>query len=389
LAQLQAVGSGTLIITVDGVAHTSASIALGAIASFTAAATAIAAAFSGTPLACTWDAVLGKFIITSVTTGATSTIGYATGTISTALKFTAATGATISQGIAITTEAVAMTNVKASTLDWATFSTIWEPVIASKQLFADWVQTQNQRFMYAAWDTDAQAIVADSTTCFGAVARSLEYNGVVAVYNTLSLAAFLLGMIASIDFGRANARITTAFKGQSGFTPTVTVDATSAILLDNGYSFYGQYAASTQQFSFFQNGQMAGDWLWIDSYVNQISLNTSLQTALLSLMANTPSIPYNNSGYALVRAAMADPISAAINFGSIRLGIELSASQSAQVNQAAGLDITSDIEQQGYYLQVLDPGATVRAARGSPIVSLWYTDGGAVQQITVASTDIL
>jgi len=40
-------------------------------------------------------------------------------------------------------------------------------------------------------------------------------------------------------------------------------------------------------------------------------------------------------------------------------------------------------------LQVLDPGAQVRGNRGTPVINFWYTDGGAVQQITLASIDIL
>ena len=86
---------------------------------------------------------------------------------------------------------------------------------------------------------------------------------------------------------------------------------------------------------------------------------------------------------------MIDPISAGINFGSIRTGITMSASQKAQVNQAAGLDVSTIIEQQGYYLQILDPGAQVRGNRGTPVINFWYTDGGAVQKINVASIDIM
>ncbi len=86
---------------------------------------------------------------------------------------------------------------------------------------------------------------------------------------------------------------------------------------------------------------------------------------------------------------MIDPITAGLNFGSISTGITMSASQKVQVNQAAGLDVSTIIEQQGYYLQILDPGAQVRGNRGTPVINFWYTDGGAVQKITVASIDIM
>jgi hypothetical protein len=389
LVQLQAL-SGVLTVTVDGTAFTSSSINLATATSFSNAATMITAAFTGTGKpTCAWNAVNSTFTLNSVTPGASSTIGYATGTLSAGLKLTSATGAILSQGDIADTPATAMDAVKAATQNWVDFMTIWEPLIADKELFAEWTNSQNQRYMYVCWDTDGQAVVNGSTTCFGAIVKSLGYDGVVPVYNTVTVAAFMLGTVASIDFSRLNGRITSAFKSQSGFVPTVTDQQIAANLLANGYSFYGSYATANDQFNFLYNGQMSGKWKWVDTFVDQVYLNSQFQLALLSLLTSIKSIPYNESGYSLIRAAMIDPISAGINFGSIRTGINMSASQKAQVNQAAGLDVSTIIEQQGYYLQILDPGAQVRGNRGTPVINFWYTDGGAVQKITVASIDIM
>lgn len=388
LTDIQAL-SGTLILTVDGVVKTSSTINLASSTSFSDAATKIAAGFTGSPLTCTWNAINSTFTLTSATTGATSTITYATGTLSTGLKFTAATGAIISQGSAVDTPDVAMTSVKNQVQNWVSFTTLWEPNLATKQLFATWANSQNSRYLYVAWDTDAQAIVNGSTTNFGAVSKNLQYDGVMALYNTKETAAFTLGSIASIDFSRTNGRTTIAFKSQSGFTPTVTDQQIGANLIANGYSFYGSYSTANDQFNFLYNGQLPGKWLWLDTFVNQVYLNSQFQLALMSLLVGVKSIPYNESGYSLIRAAMIDPIREALNFGSIRVGVTLSESQRAQVNQAAGRFVSNIVEQQGYYLQVLDPGAQVRGNRGTPVVNFWYTDGGAVQKITVASIDII
>jgi hypothetical protein len=381
--------TGVLTLSVDGVSKTSGTIDLSGATSFSNAATLIAAAFTGSPLTCAWNAVNSTFTLTSATTGATSTITYATGTLSSGLKFTAATGAIISQGSDVQTPTVAMDAVKAKTQNWASFMTLWEPDLATKQLFATWVTAQNQRYAYIVWDTDAQAIVDGSTTCFGAIAKSVDYDSVVAVYNTNKLAAFVLGAAGSIDFARRNGRITFAFKSQSGFTATVTDQQIAANLTANGYSFYGSYATANDEFNFFYNGQMSGKWLWLDTFLNQVHLNSQFQVALMALLTAVKSIPYNQAGYNLIRAAMMDPIRAALNFGSIRDGVTLSESQKAQVNQAAGLDVASIIEQQGWFLQILDPGAQVRGNRGTPVINFWYTDGGAVHKITVASIDII
>jgi len=388
LTDLQAL-SGVLTVTIDGVAKTSSSINLATATSFSDAARLIDTGFVSGDVAVTWGAVNSTFLFTSPTTGASSTIGFATGTLSAGLMLTSATGAILSQGADADTPATAMDAVKAATQNWVDFMTMFEPVLEDKEAFAVWTNAQNQRFMYVCWDTDAQAIVNGSTTCFGAVAKSLQYDGVVPVYNTKELAAFMLGTVASIDFSRLNGRITSAFKSQSGFVPTVTDQQIAANLLENGYSFYGSYATANDQFNFLYNGQMSGKWSWVDTFVDQVYLNAQFQLALLSLLTSVKSVPYNESGYSLIRAAMIDPISQALNFGSIRTGITMSASQKAQVNQAAGLDVSTIIEQQGYYLQILDPGAQVRGNRGTPVINFWYTDGGAVQKITVASIDIM
>jgi hypothetical protein len=388
LAQLQAMGSGTLIATVDGVSETSSTIALGSATSFSDAAARITTAFGGAAT-CSWSAETATFKIFSTTTGASSTITHCTGTLAASLKFTSATGAILSQGAAADTPATAMDAVYANSQNWATFLTLWEPDIDGKTDFATWCNSKNQRLLYIAWDTDEQAIVNASTESFGYLAKTAEYDAVMCVYNTVELASFAAATVASIDFSRLNGRITLAFKSQSGFTATVTDQQVAQNLEENGYSFYGIYATANDRFNFLYNGQISGKWLWADTYVNQIYMNSQFQLALMTLLTNVGSIPYTESGYALIRAAMIDPIQSALNFGGIRAGVSLSEQQKALVNGAAGVDAAQVIEQQGYYLQILDPTAQVRGNRGTPVINFWYTDGGAVQKITVASIDII
>lgn len=390
LAQLQALAAGVLTVTVDGAPFTSSSINLSGATSFTNAATIITAAFTGTGKpTCTWNSINSTFVLTSPTTGAASTITYATGTMSATLKFTSATGAVLSQGDIADTPATAMDNVWANTQNWVAFTTMWEPLIADKTAFAVWTNAKNQRILYVQWDTDAQAIVQNSTSCFAYVAKQAEYNAVMSVYNTLSVAAETLGAIASIDFTRTNGRITLAFKSQSGIAATVTDQTIAYTLLANGYNFVGQYGTANDQFTFMYSGQISGKWLWADTYIDQIYLNSQFQLYLMTLLTNTPAIPYNQSGYNLIRATLQTPIAAAINSGIIRVGVSLSSQQKAIVNQAAGVDVGTIIEQQGYYLQVLDPGSQVRQSRGTPVINFWYTDGGAIQKISMTSVDIL
>lgn len=357
----------------------------------------------------TYDSLRAAFVITSPTTGASSSVAYpTTGALATGLELTAVTGAVQSIGAAAATPAGAMNAVVAATQNWATFLTVFDPDSGAlpptqKLAFANWVSTASpagtERFAYVAWDTDqGPAAAANDASSFGALVTAAQYNGVVPVWDQSALtaghvsgekAAFICGIAASTDFTATNGRVDYAFRAQAGL-PIDVVDATTASNLEsNGYNFYGSYATANQAFTFLQQGSMPGSWEWIDPYINQIWLNAAFQLALMELLASTKSIPYNASGYNLIRSALLDPINAALNAGVIRPGVALSASQIQQINTAAGNSTAATAVQNiGWYLQVKDPGAIVRGQRGSPAITFWYTDGGSVQKISMASIDV-
>lgn len=388
LTQLQAL-TGILTVTVDGVAKTSSNIVLSTATSFSNAAAIIQAAFTSFGAACTYDSQRSAFVITSATEGAESTITFGSGTISAGLRLTQATGAVLSQGAVAGVPATNMTAITDRTQNWATFMSTFEPATADKVLFSEWTSAQGNRFAYVGWDTDVGAAQQGSTTTWGAIVREREYSGSILVYQDVQHAAFVLGTIASIDFERTNGRITLAFKGQAGLQFSVTDATTAQNLIDNGYNFYGDYATSNDQFRFLYPGSISGDWLWADPYANQIWLNAAFQQALMTLLTQVNSVPYNEDGYTLIDAACLDPILAAVNFGAIRAGVPLSSLQRAQVNSQAGVEIAATLETRGWYLQILPATAQVRAARGTPPMTFWYMDGGSVQQITLASLAVL
>lgn len=385
LSQLQAL-SGTLSLSIDGTPETTGNIDLSGATSFSNAAgliqTALAAQAAGTT--CVYDPLRFAFVIGSPTTGASSTLTFATGTLSAGAKFTSATGAVLSQGAIAATPAGILDDVTDVTQNWATFMTTWEPDTDDKLLFANWVNAQNQRYLYVVWDSDATALQPNASASIGVL--TADYNGVCPVWNTDgTIAAFICGLTASLDFTRTNGRQTYAYKSGAGLVAEITSSDAAANLIANGYNFYGAYATANQQFTFLQPGQVSGAWDWLDTYINQIQLNAAIQLAILQMLTQVGFMPYNPRGYGLLRAAVQDPVNAGLNFGSIVAGVTLSNAQRAQINTAAGANIASTIEQQGSYLQILDASAEVRAARGSPPVTLWYTDGGSIQRVNMAS----
>lgn len=99
-------------------------------------------------------------------------------------------------------------------------------------------------------------------------------------------------------------------------------------------------------------------------------------------------MPYNADGIALQRAACNDPINEALNFGSIQTGVTLSEQQRALINREAGFDAASMVESRGYCLYIAQATAQTRGNRQSMPMKLWYTDGGSVQTINLASINV-
>lgn len=392
LTQLQAL-SGTLTITFAGSALTSTTISLAAATSFSNAATIIHAAFTTPSFSVTYDSIASAFVFTSTATGALETITYATGTLAADLALTQATGAVLSQGAAATTPTALMNSIAAQNQNWATFMTVQNPDVSGNTLkleFAAWANAQNDRYMYVCWDTDITPTQSTTaTTSLGYILTTTNSSGTVPIYGPDNTkAAFICGATASIDFTETNGRITFAFKSQSGLTADVTDPTIASNLIANGYNFYGSYATANQGFNFFYPGSVTGIFKWADSFINQIWLNNAFQLALMTMLTQNKSVPYDNLGYGLQRAALLDPINAAGVFGVYGPGIPLSALQAAEVNAAAGVAIDKNLSAQGYYLQILPATAQTRGLRASNPITFWYLDVGSVQKISMSSVEI-
>jgi hypothetical protein len=391
LAQIQAL-NGTITILIDGVSHVSSAINLSSASSFTTAASLIQTGLqSGTPTTTatvTYDALRTAFVITSSTTGGSSSVGYGTDvSLSPSLYFTAAAGATLAAGSAINTPASAMALAVAATTNWAAFTTDFMPTLLQMEGFASWVTTQNQAYLYVPYDNTAAVLTGPDAASLGVITAA--YNGVACIYNPSGLiAAFVLGAIASINFQAVGGRITLAYKGQAGLVPDITSLTAYQNAIANHYSAYVSVASATEQFQFFQNGQVSGNWLWIDSYINQIYFSGAFQGALLTLLASVNSIPYTTQGFANIAAALQPVINQMLSFGAAVAGGTLSGSQSAEVNAATGLNATQAIQNNGYFLSITAPSAGVQSARGTPVIVYYYFDGESVQTISMGTIDV-
>lgn len=391
LDDLKAVTNGSFKITVNGTAITCSSLNFSALTSFSGVAGAIQTALQTTlaSTTCTWDANFQAFVIASPTTGSTSTITFAepaaSGTDISGLL--GLTSGTISQGSDAKTLEECLNDCVNSNSNFWSFMPVWQESSSDALDIAEWCNSQGVRFLYVMVDTANDGLTANNLACLGK--QVADYIGVCPVYNTKALGAMMMGVGASIDVSRLNSRKTWAYRQQNGLAYTVDNGTYALNLIGNGYNFYGDYATASNQFKLLQNGQVSGNAKWIDTYFGQVYIRDGLQNAWINALMLNNTVPYNESGYGILRSAAMDIINSALNAGFIRQGVSLSEIQKATVEQEAGLDISGALETQGWYLQILNPTTQVRSERGTPVVSFWYMDGGSVQRIQGVSTVLL
>lgn len=353
-----------------------------------------------------FDSVSGAFVINSGTVGAASTITVGSGAMATSMLLTAATGAVLSQGAIAAVPATFMNNMVSQNRNWVSFMTAFDPDNGSgfvnKLAFSAWANGQNNRYVYVPFDTDPTPTTQNpATASYGAAVSGANYSGTSIQWepSDLNLCAFVCGAIASINFNQAGGRIAFAYKTQTGLVPGVTTD-TAAINLGgnpqvqgdrgNGYNYYGAIATANNNFTDYQRGLVSGPFLWLDTYVNQIAMNADFQLALMTLMQQANSIPFNAAGDGQIEAALNDPIQKYVSFGAIVPGVTLSSSQISAVNAAAGgRNIASVLGTQGWYLLIVPATPTLRQSRGPRALTFFYTDGESVQSFTLSSVVLL
>ena len=337
-----------------------------------------------------YSSVSKGFVITNGSTGSTSTISFATagesGTdISEMLGLTEAQGGVISAGYGSLTPAEVMASVISQSKNWVSFTCIDTMSADEIKGYAEWNNSQGVAFMFSAWVSSS---IADAKTVKAAI-DTYGYEGTSVIYGTAEYAVFIMAEAASVDWNRRQGVINFAFKSQSGLAAIVTDGAEAQELETAGVNYYGRWATRNPEFVFLYNGTISGNYRWLDAWINAIWLRATIQISCMDGLKIAGRVPYTDAGYTQVSAWLQDPINQAIENGVIDAGVVLNATQKAELYAEAGKDIAEELFIEGYHYEVADPGAAVRAERGTPIINVWYTYGGSVNKLNIPLTALM
>lgn len=338
---------------------------------------------------CEYHAPSKRFIIKTETVGVDAKITVATGQVADALGLSEDAGAVASRGAEKTSASETMRLITGRFKNFVTFFTAYDATDEENLELAKWVSA-NYGYVFLVHTKENNALVAESTADIASQIKALGYQYSAAIWGGAEMAAFVSGCFASVAWERNNAVITQAFKRSALVSPNVTSDDEYDALNEKGYSFIGNFACRNSEFNIaYQGLTVYGDFKYLDSLINDIWLNSKVQTSVFFGLQQMDAVPYNEQGYASVKAWMLDAMEAGLKNGVIRAGVTLNETQKDTLFNLLGDDYSADLYQNGFLILVLDPGAQVRGMRGSPETYYVYTSGGSIHCVHGESIVVL
>ena len=394
LAELKKVTDGAITFEVNGKEVKATGISFAAATSLSEVASLIAAKVTGTAGA--YNSDLGEITLTTTTKGENATLSFgaapASGTdLAALLGFTEDAGAVLSQGSKALSISANLDKICNVTRNWTQFTTLEEVTDEeTAQAFAAWAVGEYDDYVYVFWSSDDK--MTNQLTIDATIAKTLSsYSTTFALYcKTNAAAATVIAYPATIKWD-ANQGMKVLFGKQVTGVPAIVTDETIASTLDDlKVSYIGEFATRNATFTIFNRGAMMGSkYGFYDAAIGMIWLRAKIQRACMDGFSSVNRVPYNEKGYALIDAWISDPIREAKKVGVIDEGVSLSDSQKAQITQEVGEDISDTLYSNGYWFGIEDPASNVRAERGSPSVSLYFTYAGSVQKLEMPVTAVL
>lgn len=390
LQNFTAVTSGSLSLSIDGTARNitginlSGALNLNGVASSIQTALAAVVANAGVR----YDGVYKRFEISSGTTGAGSSVSYATaaptGTdLGPLLHLTSVDASAPVAGVGAESMLSAVTTL--ATLSGAWYALIPAPVTppADADLIAvasliEGLSTSQSR-IFAATLQNANVLDGTQSADLASQFETANFSRTFDQYSSSSpyAAASLFGRIATTDYEGSNTTITTAYKQEPGIVAETLNENQFSVLKSKNSNAFVRVQNGT---SIIFPGVMAnGDY--IDERVGADWLQNRIQTDCYNLLYTTPTkIPQTDDGMNIIKGVITAACVVGVNNGFLAPGVWL--------GPPIGTLNTGDTLPSGFYIfapPVSTQSQADRAARKSVPFQICCKLGGAVHLISVSA----
>lgn len=319
-----AITAGAFKIVIDGTERAISSLNFSAATTMAGVAAIINTGLS-TYGGCTWDG--DSFVITSDSTGASSTLGYAlspaSGTdISALIKCTSATAASASiAGIAAETPAECAAILATASTAWfgLTFAATNMPSDSEHIDVAAYIEGLDIERLYAITSQDADCIDSTSTGDIMYLLEALAYDRTFTQYSSSSpyAAVSAVARAFSVNFAANRSVITLMYKTEPGVTAEFLTETQAATLKAKKGNVFVEYVNDT---AILQYGVMASG-AYFDEIHGLSWFRDAVQNAVYNLLYTSKTkIPQTDAGQNQIVAAIAAVCREGINNGLIGPG---------------------------------------------------------------------
>ena len=113
-----------------------------------------------------------------------------------------------------------------------------------------------------------------------------------------------------------------------------------------------------------------------------------MQNQVATLIQRTGRLPYNADGLAKINAVLSNVAQAGLANGVIEPGNSFDEIQIQQIITLVGQDVSPILTATGYYIYFAPFTAAQRVARAPITVYMLYTNGGAINQVSIGQVFI-
>jgi len=374
-----AITNGGFVIAIDGgAAQNLTGLNFGAVTNLNGVATVINVALADAT--CTWNG--SQFVITSDTTGVSSTVGYATtgsGTnIASLLKLTSALSVDNVDGFAAETPvecAAALVN-KSALWYGLMFQASTQPTDEQSLLVSDFIEALDLSRIYGVTITDTSVLSAVVTDDLASLQKDAGYKKSFCQYSENAYAiASLFGRMFSVNFSANRSTITLMYKQEPSVTAEDLDVNQAAVLKDKRCNVFTTYVNDT---SIIQYGVMSGS-AYIDEIHGLDWLQDAVQNACYNVLYQSKTkVPQTDAGVNQLVNAIGGACEEAVNNGLVAPGV-WTADGFGQLN-------TDDYLKSGYYIYAQPlalQSQADREARLSPPIQVAVKLAGAIQEVDV------
>lgn len=377
LSNFTSVTAGGMKITIDGTEKALSAIDLSGVTNLNGVASAVTTklASAGT---CVWDATSSRFEITSATTGATSTIGYASapasGTdISGLLGLITGEASVPVQGVAAESLLDAVTALADMSNDWYGLL-VADPSLSQSDVKAvsAFIESTGVSRIFGYTTQNSLALDSTSTTDIASQLKALGYKRTFTQFSSSTpyAAASIFGRAFTVNFQGNNTTITLKFKQEPGVTAEGLTSSQAAALKNKNCNVFVNYNNDT---AIIQEGVMVNGYFF-DEVHGLDWLQNDLQTAVWNLLyTSTTKVPQTNPGINRIVTTLESRLDQAVTNGLVAPGV--------WNGPAFGAITTGQTLSKGYYVYaapIESQSQADREARKAPVIQVAVKLAGAV-----------